>query len=467
LSARDTALSLPSLGAADTGHPHKWLVLVAVSTGLILGILDASVVNIAIPTLMSGLSASVSEISWVLNAYNVAQAVLFLTFGRLAERFGQRVVFIGSLVVFTVFSLACGLSPNVEWLIVFRIGQAVGAAGIVPVSLIILLSAFPQREHGLATGLWGSLGTVAAIIGAPIGGVLIEYATWNWIFFMNVPIGIVAIAISLLVVPELRRDEDGAGIDLPGIVLSGVAIGCLILAIIEGADWGWGSAREIGLLVSAVVLSVGFVLWEKRAPRPMLDLALFRITPFSASTLMMIVGAVGMGGGMLLLVLFMVDVLGYSALWAALGTVPMAAVACVVSPFSGRLVDRVGPRQLAAVGAILFSLAFLLLAQLDSQSTFWAIAWRQVILGLGMSFTMPALTAAGLTPLPETSKGVGSGTNSTARAFGTSLGVALLLAIYQSVQSYSWPFIVAAIICLLSLPLAFLLGRRIGAAPAA
>ncbi len=129
--------------------------------------------------------------------------------------------------------------------------------------------------------------------------------------------------------------------------------------------------------------------------------------------------------------------------------------------------DRVGPRQLAALGAVLFSLAFLLLAQLDSQSTFWAIAWRQVILGLAMSFTMPALTAAGLTPLPETSKGVGSGTNSTARAFGNSLGVALLLAVYQSVQGYSWPFIVAAIICLLSLPLAFFLGRRIGVAPAA
>jgi EmrB/QacA subfamily drug resistance transporter len=465
--AREAVLSLPPLQAPDSGHPHKWLVLVAVSTGLILGILDASVVNIAIPTLMSGLNASVSEISWVLNAYNVAQAVLFLTLGRLAERYGQRVVFIGSLVIFTVFSLACGLSPNVEWLIVFRIGQAVGAAGIVPVSLIILLSAFPAREHGLATGLWGSLGTVAAIIGPPIGGVLIQYATWNWIFFMNVPIGIVAIAISLFVVPELRRDQDGAGIDFPGILLSGTAIGCLVLAIIEGADWGWASAREISLLVAAVVLSAGFVLWEKRAARPMMDLALFRIVPFSASTLMMIVGSVGIGGGMLLLVLFMVNELGYSALWAALGTVPMAAIACIVSPFSGRLVDRVGPRQLAAVGAVLFGLAFLLLAQLDSQSTFWSIAWRQVILGLGMSLTMPALTAAGLTPLPESSKGVGSGTNSTARAFGTSLGVALLLAVYQSAQSYSWPFIVAAIICLLSLPLAFFLGRRIGAAPAA
>lgn len=442
-------------------------MLVAVSTGLILGILDVSVVNIAIPTLMTGLSASVSEISWVLNAYNVAQAVLFLTLGRLAERFGQRLIFVGSLVVFTVFSLACGLAPNVEWLIIFRVGQAVGAAGIVPVSLIILLSAFPARQHGFATGLWGSLGTLAAIIGPPIGGVLIEYASWHWIFFMNVPIGVVAVGISLFTVPELRRDRDGAGIDLPGIVLSAAAIGTLILAVIQGAEWGWDSARIIGLLVAAVLFSGTFVFWEKRATRPMLDLALFRIVPFSASTVIMIIGAVGMGGGMLMLVLFMVDVLGYSALWAAIGTIPMAAIAFVVSPVSGRLVDLFGPRQVAAAGAVLFSLAFLLLAQLDERSTLLDIAWRQVILGLGMSFTMPALTAAGLTPLPEASQGVGSGTNSTARSFGTSLGVALLLAVFQSTHSYAWPFIVAAIISLVSLPLAFLLGRRIPTAPRA
>ncbi len=446
---------------AGAGHPHKWLVLTAVSTGLILGILDASVVNIAIPTLMTGLSATVAQISWVLNAYNVAQAVLFLTLGRLAERFGQRVVFIGSLIVFTVFSLACGLSPNVEWLIVFRIGQAVGAAGIVPISLIILLSAFPPREHGLATGLWGSLGTLAAIIGPPIGGVLIQYASWRWIFFMNVPIGIAAVGIAVFVVPEFRRDAGGAGIDLPGIVLSGAAIGCLILAIIQGDSWGWGSASVIGLLVAAVALNGLFLWWERRAPRPMLALGLFRITPFSVSTAMMIIGGIGIGGGMLLLILFMVNVLGYSALWAAIGTVPMAAVAMVLSPFSGRLVDRIGPRQLAALGAILFALAFILLAQLDEGSSLWDISWREAILGFGMSFTMPALTAAGLTPLPETSKGVGSGVNSTARAFGNSLGIAVLLAVFQAVGRYSWPFIVAAIICLLSLPLSFFLGRRI------
>jgi EmrB/QacA subfamily drug resistance transporter len=453
-----------TFAVAETGHPRKWWILGAVSAGLILGILDASVVNIAVPTLMEDLPASVAEVSWVLNVYNIVQAVLFLSLGRLAERYGQRLIFISSLVIFTLFSLGCGLASSVDQLIVLRIGQAVGAAGMVPVSLIILLSAFPRHQHGLATGLWGAIGTLAAIIGPPLGGVLIEYASWSWIFFMNVPIGIVAVAVSVAVVPELRRDQDGAGIDLPGILLSGVALGCLILAIVEGNNWGWTSPAIIGLFVTAVVLGGAFVWWERRCPRPMLDLALFRIRPFSAANVMTIIGSIGMSGGTLMLVLYMVDVLGFTVFWAAIGMIPMAAVAFVMSPFTGRLVDIFGPRYLAAAGAVLFALAFLLFAQLDAEATLWSIAWRQVILGLAMSFNMPPLTAAGLTSLPQRSSGVGSGTISTARAFGGALGVALLLAIYESTQSYTWPFIAAAIISLAALPLAFLLGRRLGAA---
>jgi MFS family permease len=163
-----------------------------------------------------------------------------------------------------------------------------------------------------------------------------------------------------------------------------------------------------------------------------------------------------------MLVLFMVNVLGYSALWAAIGMIPMAAVAFVLSPFAGRLVDLFGPRQLAAVGSVLFGIAFLLFAQLDEHATLWSIAWREAILGLGMSLTMPALTAAGLTSLPQRSSGVGSGTISTARAFGNALGVALLLAVYETTRGFSWPFIVAGMICLLAVPLALFLGRRLG-----
>ncbi len=164
-----------------------------------------------------------------------------------------------------------------------------------------MLSAFPRRQHGLATGLWGALGTLAAIIGPPLGGVLIEYASWNWIFFMNVPIGLIAIVTALLVVPELRRDRDSTSIDLAGILLSATAIGCLILAIIEGNSWGWGSPAIIGLLIGTALLGGLFVWWEGRVDHPMLDLRLFRIRPFTAAMLMTIVGGVAMGGGTLLL----------------------------------------------------------------------------------------------------------------------------------------------------------------------
>lgn len=414
----------------EQGHPHKWLVLVTVSLGLILAILDISVVNIAIPALIRDLGTTVSGVSWVINGYNITQAVLLLSFGRLADRYGQRRVFLFSLSLFTLFSLACGFSANIDQLIGFRLGQAVGAAGIVPISLIILLGAFPPHQHGLATGLWGAIGTVAAVVGPPVGGLFIEYASWNWIFFMNVPVGIVAVVLAILVVPEIRRDTESASLDLGGIGLSAAALFCLTLGIIQGNTWRWASPTVVGLLVGSAVLLAAFLLWQKRSRSPMLDLRLFRIRAFSAANAMGILSGVGMGGAVLLFVLFMVNVLGYTELRAAIVMIPMAAVAVILTPFAGRLVDTLGPRQLAAAGTILFAIAFALLSQLRADSGVWSLAWRQIILGIAMSLHMPALTAAGLTSLPMRSSGVGSGMIGTSRQFGMVLGVALLLAIY-------------------------------------
>ncbi|MBN1460742.1 MAG: MFS transporter [Armatimonadetes bacterium] len=266
-----------SFAYGDRSGIQKWLVLAAASTGLILGILDTTVVNIAVPALMRDLQASVMQVSWVLNGYSLGQAALFLTLGRLAERYGRRLIFVSSLVLFTLFSFACGLAPSVGWLVVFRVGQAVGAAGIVPISLIILLSAFPPAQHGLATGLWGAFGTLAGIIGPPVGGLLLQYASWRWIFFINVPIGIVAIGVSLLVVPELRRDTRAGGVDCLGIALSAGAIGCLILAIAEGNDWGWSSPTVLGLLAAALIFGSLFVWLEGRTKQPMVPIALFHV----------------------------------------------------------------------------------------------------------------------------------------------------------------------------------------------
>lgn len=415
----------------DRGHPRKWLILVAVSLGMILGILDVTVVNIAVPALIRDLGATVGQISWVLNAYNIAQAVLLLSFGRLADRYGQRLVFVISLALFTLASLACGLAASIDQLVGFRIVQAIGAAGMIPVSLIALLGAFPAHQHGLATGLWGAMGTLAGVAGPPIGGLLIEYASWHWIFFMNVPVGIVAVLMAILFVPEVRRDTKSASLDVAGIGLSTAALFCLTLALVQGNSWHWDSAPVIGLFLATAVLFALFVLWEHRSRSPMLDLRLFRIKAFSSSNAMGVVGGIGMGGSTLLLVLFLVNVLGYTELRAAIAMIPIAFVAMVLTPVAGRLVDRLGPRQLAAAGTALFAVAFALFAQLRADSTVGDVVWREVFLGLGMGVHMPALTAAGLTSLPARSSGVGSGMLSTARQVGAVVGIALLLAIYS------------------------------------
>lgn len=423
-------MPLGEAGPLDAGHPRKWLILVTVSLGLVLGILNATLVNIAFPALVREFDTTVSQVSWVVNAFSITLAVLLLSFGRLADRYGQKRVFVTALSIFTVASLACGLAGSVNQLIAFRVVQAMGSAGVVPISLIILLAVFPRHQHGLATGLWGAFGNVAAVIGPPVGGVLIEYASWHWIFFLNVPVGITAVVMAYLFVPEMKRDTADSSLDFGGIGLSALALFCLTLGIIQSNAWGWGSVPVLGLLSGAVVSLGLFLFWQNRARSPMLDLSLFRIRPFSAANSMGVVGGIGMAGATLLIVLYMINVLGYSEWQAAIAMTPAAIVSMILSPFAGRLVDRVGPRYLGAAGTVFFAISFVLFSQLRADSSFVDVAWRQVFVGIAMSVHMPALTAAGLTSLPLRSSGVGSGMISTARQFGNIFGVALLLAIY-------------------------------------
>ncbi len=411
------------------GHPRKWLILVAVSLAMMLGIFNIALVNIAIPALVRDLGSTVDRVSWVLNAFNISQAVLLLSFGRLADRFGARLVFLTSICAFTVFSLACGLSQNVQQLIAFRILQGISAAGVVPVSLVILLRAFPPHQHGLATGMWGSFGQVAAILGAPVGGLLIGYASWHWMFFMNVPLGIAAAVMSFAVVPRGHHQHESTGLDLPGIGLSAAALFCLTLAIIQGNSWGWGSTAVLALFAAFAVSLVVFVAWERRSRSPMLDPRLFHIRAFSTSAGMSIFGGVGMAASALILILFMINVLGWSEARAATVMIPTSCVTLVLSPFAGRLVDRVGPRFLGASGALLMATGFTLFATLRADATASSIIWRAMFVGLAMAVNMPAIMAAGLTSLPPRSTGVGSGMISTAQQIGNVVGLALLLAV--------------------------------------
>ena len=268
--------SVPAAGL-DQGHPRKWLILWVVALGMFMALLDSTIVNIAIPAIVTDLKTNISVVSWVLNAYNIGLAVFFLTFGRLADRYGQRLIFLLGIVLFGGFSLACGLAPGISWLIVFRVGQSLGAAAMVPVSLTILMSVFPRHQHGMATALWGVMGSVAAAVGPTLGGVLVQYASWHWIFFVNVPIAVITLAGTLWLIPERKQAEGEAGVDLPGIILSGAAFFALTLGLIQGNDWGWSSWRVVTLLVAAAVLLAGFGFWEAKARSPMLNLRLFRI----------------------------------------------------------------------------------------------------------------------------------------------------------------------------------------------
>jgi EmrB/QacA subfamily drug resistance transporter len=421
-----------AVGELDRGHPRKWFILVVVALGMFMALLDSTIVNIAIPAIVTDLKATISEVSWVLNAYNIGLAVFFLTFGRLADRYGQRLIFLLGLFLFGAFSLACGLAPNIGWLIGFRVGQSLGAAAMVPVSLTILMSVFPRRQHGMATALWGVMGSVAAAIGPTLGGVLVQFATWHWIFFVNVPIAVLAIAGTFLLVPEHRRAGGEAGVDLPGIVLSGLAFFSLTLALIQGNEWGWNSARIVGLLVAAVVLLALFALWELRARSPMLNLHLFRIRSFWSATGAMFFVGTAVGGALFLIVLFMVNVLGYSELQAAVAITPMPLVGLLVGPFLGKLLEMIGPAILSAVGGVLFATSLALIGSLSADATRGDIAWRLVIMGAGFAFAMPSLTAAGMGSLPDRSRGVGAGVINTGRQFGFVLGVAILVAIFTS-----------------------------------
>ena len=416
----------------DQGNPRKWWILVAVSFGMFMALLDVTIVNIAIPAIIEDLGATVTKVSWVISAYSLALAVLFLSMGRISDKFGQKRIFIGvGLIGFTLFSLLCGLAPNIELLIVFRVGQGVGGAALAPISLAILFGAFPRRQRGMAVGIWGAMGSVAGAVGPTLGGILIQYLSWHWIFFMNVPVGIVAIVMAVVFIPERKIGQDVQGIDIPGILISAFGLFCLVLALIQGNDWGWTSAAVLGLFAVAVISYPLFMWWELRTPSPMFDFRLMRIRSFTAAnTAMFFIGA-ALGGSMFLLVLFLVNVLGYSELKAAIAITPMPLTGLIIAPLVGRLVDKIGPRVSGVIGSLFFVVGLVLLVQLNGESTVWDATWRTVLLGAGIGFAMPTFSSAAMGSLPPQVAGVGSGALNTLRQVGFSLGLAIVVAIFS------------------------------------
>ncbi len=413
------------------GERRKWWTLAAVSFGLFMIMLDNTVVNVALPSIQKDLGVDLSELEWIVAGYALTFASLMLIGGKLADAYGRRKLFVTGIVVFTLASLWCGLSSSGTELIAARVVQGAGAALMNPATLSIIAATFPPRQRGTAIGIWAGVSALALAIGPMVGGLLTEHLNWNWIFFVNVPFGILGVGASFLLIDE-SRDETHAGLDLPGLATSALALFALTYGLIEANTYGWTSARIVGAFAIAIVSGVTFVLLERHQSEPMLDLALFENRTYVGANLVILLVALAMFGVFFFVSLFMQNVLGYSAVQAGAAFLPMTLLIIVVAPIAGRLSDRVGSRWLMVTGMVLVSCQLLLFSQLTVDATFLDLLPALLLGGVGMAMTMTPSSAAAIRAVPVDKAGVGSAVLNACRQVGGSVGIALMGAIMAS-----------------------------------
>jgi len=421
---------------AEAGSRNPWLVLVFLSLGFFMILLDTTIVNIAIPSMISGLHSSLDQILWVLNAYLLVYAVLLITCGRLGDLVGPRRLFIIGLVVFTVASALCGLAQDGGQLIAARILQGIGGAILTPQTLSIITTIFPSERRGAAFGIWGAVAGVAAITGPTLGGFLVSYVDWRWIFYVNVPVGLIALGGALFVVPDLRPGRRHR-LDLVGVALASVGLFLIVFGLVEGQryDWGaiWGAITIPEMIVAGAVLLLVFVAFERYQAEPLLPLTLFGNRNFSIAIWVSAVVAFGMLGFFIPVTIFLQSVLGFSALKAGLTFVPMSILSMLVAPWAGRLSDRLGGKYILLAGLTFFAAGMGLVVYLISlsatQATFWGPA---ALAGIGMGMTFAPLTTVAMRNVSPQMAGAASGVLNTVRQLGGAVGSAVIGAVLQN-----------------------------------
>ena len=413
----------------DVRPNRKWWTLAAVGFGLFMIMLDNTVVNVALPTIQRDLGAQLSELEWIVTAYALTFAALLLTGGKLADLLGRRLIFVAGLAVFASASLACALAPSAGFLIAARAVQGVGGALLNPASLSIVAATFPPRERGMAIGIWAGVSASALAVGPLVGGLLTEHVGWSSIFFVNVPIGAVAIVASMLLIDESRDTSDVQRLDPLGLLTSGLGLFALTYALIEGNSHGWSSDRIVGAFTLAVLALAAFVVLELRQRHPMLDLGLFRNTTFLGANIVFLLVVLAMFGVLFFVSLYLQNVLGYSPVKAGAAFLPMTLAIVLVAPLAGRLSDRMGSRWLITGGLLLVATQLFYLSRLGTEESYWSLVPAMLMGGIGMAAAMPSATAAALSGISVEKAGVGSAVVNTSRQLGGSLGIALMGAI--------------------------------------
>src|SRR5580704_9981579 len=408
---------------------RKWWTLIAVSVAIFMLLLDITVVNVALPDIQRSLHSSFSDLQWVVNAYSLTLAAFLLTAGSIADLIGRKRVFTAGLVVFTAASALCGLSSSPLMLNLARAVQGTGGAMMFATSLALLAQAFHGKERGTAFGVFGAVTGAAVAVGPVLGGVITSGIGWKWIFFVNVPIGAVAVAVTLMKVAD-SRDPNATGVDWAGLVTFSASLFLLVFALVQGNEKGWGSTEIVALLICAAVLLVAFVLSEHLQRRPMLDLSLFRRPAFAGASIVAFAISASYFAMFLYLTLYIQDVLGFSPLQAGLRFLPVTLLSFAVAPIAGKLTVRVPVRLLLGGGLLLVSGGLLAMTAVDATSGWTALIPGFVLAGAGIGMINPPLASTAIGVVHYSRSGMASGINSTFRQVGIVTGIAGLGAVF-------------------------------------
>jgi EmrB/QacA subfamily drug resistance transporter len=410
---------------------RRWWTLAAMCFALFMIMLDNTVVNVALPSIQKDLGASLSSLEWTVNAYTLTFAVLLVTGGRLGDILGRRRMFLFGVVVFAVSSAAIGLAPNQGWLVAGRAIQGIGAAFMMPATLSIITVTFPAEERGKAIGTWAGVSALALAIGPVVGGALTEYVTWRAIFFLNLPVAVGAVAVTLFAAHESRDESTRHTIDWPGIAAISTGLTALVLALIEGNSWGWGSPEVVSLLVTAAIGLVGFAVIELRVREPMVDFSLFSSATFLGTNAVAFIVSFAMLAMFFFTALYMQNILGYSAIEAGVRFLPSTLMIVLIAPLAGRLTDRIGPRPLITTGLSLVTVALFLQTRINLHTGYGLLLPAFVLMGIGMALTMSPMSTAAMNAVAPQKAGVASGILSMSRMVGGTFGVAALGALFQ------------------------------------
>ncbi|HEV2414311.1 MAG TPA: DHA2 family efflux MFS transporter permease subunit [Candidatus Dormibacteraeota bacterium] len=416
---------------------NPWLVLLVLTTGFFMIMLDTTIVNVAIPAMSTGLNTTLDQILWVINAYLLVYTVLLITAGRLGDLFGQRTLFAIGLFIFTLASALCGLAQNSDQLIAARVLQGVGGALLTPQTLAILTSIFPPERRGAAFGVWGGVAGLATLAGPTLGGAIITYIDWRWIFYINVPVGIAALVATFLIIPDLRPGRSH-GWDVVGIIVATAGLFAIVFGLIEGQKYNWGEIQSYGVTIPEVIgggaaLLVLFLLWERTQKEPLLPLNLFADRNFAVANWLAAAVSFGMLSLFLPFTIYLQSARGFSALVAGLTLAPMSLTSMFTAPFAGRFVDRFGGKYILFAGIALLTIGMGSIALVAGPDSTWInFLVPAIIAGAGIGMTFAPMTTVAMRNIKPQVAGSASAVLNTIRQLGGVIGSAVIGALLQN-----------------------------------